>query len=44
MAGLFVIVLSLAAGAATYVATVRAGRRVPAAVGFGEASTSGAAT
>lgn len=34
MADLFVIVLSLAAGGATYMATMRAGRRMPAAVGF----------
>jgi hypothetical protein len=40
----FVVVLSIAAGAATYIATVRAGRRVPAAMGFDSPSGSAAAS
>jgi hypothetical protein len=35
----FVVVLSIAAGAATYIATVRAGRRMPTAVGFDSSSS-----
>jgi hypothetical protein len=38
----FVVVLSIAAGAATYIATVRAGRRMPTTVGF-DSSSSGTA-
>jgi hypothetical protein len=44
MGATFVVVLSIAAGAATYIATVRAGRRVPAAVGFDSASSGAAAS
>src|SRR6186713_1065741 len=43
MAALFVVVLSIAAGAATYVVTIRNGRRIPAAVGFDAPSGTAAA-
>ena len=43
MAAVFVVVLSLVAGIATYVATIRSGRRIPAAVGFESRSTAAVA-
>src|SRR4051812_48049689 len=43
MGPVLIVVLSIAAGTATYIATVRAGRRVPAAVGFHSPSSGVAA-